>query len=79
VQTWRHQWIVLVRAIDQQEEDGSEDERIGKSGEEDGRRESQRIERDVERDEDGIQRGGMGAGRRSHSGIDGARLFRSRD
>jgi hypothetical protein len=33
----------------------------------------------VERNEDGIRRGGMGVGRRSHSGIDGARLFRSRD
>ncbi len=68
-----------MRAADQQEEDGSEDKHIGESGEEDGRREFQRIERDVERDEDGIRRGGMGAGRMSHSGIDGARLFGSRD
>jgi len=68
-----------VRAADQQEEDGSEDERIGESGEEDGRRESQRIERDVERDEDMIWQGRMRAGRRSHSGIDGARLFGLRD
>ncbi len=66
-------------AADQQEEDGSEDEHIGESGEEDGKREPQRIERDMERDEDGIRRGGMGARRRSHSGIDGARLFGSRD
>jgi len=51
-----------VHVADQQEEDGSEDERIGESGEEDGRRESQCIERDVERDENGIRRGGMGAG-----------------
>ncbi len=78
-QTWRHQWIVSVHVADQQEEDGSEDERIGESGEEDGRRESQCIERDVERDENGIRRGGMGAGWRSHSGIDDARLFGSRD
>jgi hypothetical protein len=33
----------------------------------------------VERDEDGIRRGGMGVGRRSHFGIDGARLFGSKD
>jgi hypothetical protein len=44
-----------MRAADQQEENGSKDERIGKSSEEDGRRESQRIERDVECDEDGIR------------------------
>ncbi len=69
----------ISRAANQQEEDGLEDERIGESGEEDGRRESQRIERDVERDEDGIRRGGMGGGRRSHSGIDGVRLFGSKD
>ncbi len=68
-----------MRVADQQEEDGSEDDCIGESGEEDGRREYQRIERDVERDEDMIRRGEMGAGRRSHSGIDGARLFGSRD
>ncbi len=68
-----------MRATDQQEDDGSKDKCIGESGEEDGRRESQRIERDVERDEDGIRRRGMGAWRRSHSGIDGARLFGLRD
>jgi hypothetical protein len=33
----------------------------------------------VERDEDRIRRGGIGVGRRSHSGIDGTRLFGSRD
>ncbi len=40
-------------------EDRSEDERIGENGEEDGKRKFQRIERDVERDEDGIRRGEM--------------------
>jgi hypothetical protein len=33
----------------------------------------------VERDEDGIWRGGMGVRPRSHYRIDGARLFGSRD
>jgi len=68
-----------VRVADQQEEDGLEDKCIGESGEEDGKRKSQRIKRDVEHDEDEIRRGGMGARRRSHFGIDGARLFESRD
>jgi hypothetical protein len=68
-----------VRVAYQQEKDKSEDERIGESGEEDGRREYQRIERDMERDEDEIRQGGMGVGRRSHSRIDGARLFGLRD
>ncbi len=68
-----------MHAADQQKEDKSEDKHIGESGEEDGRREFQRIEKDVERDEDRIRRGGIGVGRRSHSGIDGTRLFGSRD